>query len=486
MAKVVLGKTPQDLEKEQAKREREMEAELQQTILERQKKIQALHSKQKTNKIIIILVVVLIAGILITFGTYNTFFKKGITLEDVDYEIAVANQTNIFPSEGLDGYIRDNCDALFERYMRIDPKRGKDIASVEVDKNSCSIYKVRKLNATLAQVYYSFDVIVTKKDVQVTDPGLIEQIKRNGLGAVNNQPTTAQQVDVTESTETTAVETTEATEEVTETTDATNESEAGTDTNTEEVEGTEETEATEEIETTEETEATTEATEATSTDATEDTQQPDNSTPITDFDYSVNNQTAAKHYYITSGGQIWESGEVSVVRYNFYVPIQLVYTYTTDEEGNQVPVTAGFALAGEASLYGLQETNQTTFDDENGDGEGGIQTHDVFKFEKDGVEIPLADEETTGSVKIKVEKTLQDLYDKRDTSQDFLNYYKFNTYEATFSVINELLYYTDTNAMGYNVKVSYDVITSQGFTITVESYMYVEKSGNSWVIKKMT
>ena len=87
MAKMVLGKTPQELEAERAKKAREQEAEIQASILERQRKIQALHSKQKSNKIIIILIVFLIAGVLVTFGTYNTFFKQGLTMDEVQSSI---------------------------------------------------------------------------------------------------------------------------------------------------------------------------------------------------------------------------------------------------------------------------------------------------------------------------------------------------------------------------------------------------------------
>ena len=131
MAKVVLGKTPEQLEAERAKKEREQEAEIQASILERQKKIQALHSKQKTNKIIITLGVIAIAGVLITFGTYNTFFKKGLKLDDVNSAIGQARYGDIFPSEGLDGYIRDNCDENFMKYYNDNKaNQGKDIQSV--------------------------------------------------------------------------------------------------------------------------------------------------------------------------------------------------------------------------------------------------------------------------------------------------------------------------------------------------------------------
>ena len=57
MAKIALGKTPQVLEEERLKKEKELNLEIQQSILDRQRKIAQLHSKQKTNKLIIISII---------------------------------------------------------------------------------------------------------------------------------------------------------------------------------------------------------------------------------------------------------------------------------------------------------------------------------------------------------------------------------------------------------------------------------------------
>ena len=50
--KLNLGKTPEQQKAEEAKKQREIEAEIQKSIMERQKKIVALHKKQKSNKIL--------------------------------------------------------------------------------------------------------------------------------------------------------------------------------------------------------------------------------------------------------------------------------------------------------------------------------------------------------------------------------------------------------------------------------------------------
>ena len=76
--KITLGKSPEEQAAEEAKKQRELEAEIQQSIHERQQKIIALHKKQTTNKIIIGVITAIIVIALLIFGTYNTFFKQGL------------------------------------------------------------------------------------------------------------------------------------------------------------------------------------------------------------------------------------------------------------------------------------------------------------------------------------------------------------------------------------------------------------------------
>jgi hypothetical protein len=469
MAKVVLGKTPEQLEAERAKKEREQEAEIQASILERQKKIQALHSKQKTNKIIITLGVIAVAGILITFGTYNTFFKKGLTLDDVNNVVGQAIYCDVFPSDGLDGYIRDNCDELFMKYYNDNKaNQGKDIQSVEVDSDSCYIFKVKKLSPTLAQVYFSVDIVTTKNDVVVTDPTLIEKLKRSGFGA--DLSTSVEQSSGTTTSEpqgevATEVTVTEAPYiETTETTAPTE-----TNANVQPAGDTNEAAAPAEGETTETTGAPA-PTEATPTEATPEETTTESDIPNTSMDYQVSKTGEAKHYYMTENGVIMQSGDVIRERYSFYVPVQLAYQY--DADGVTV-VTTGYAVVDEMNLYSLVETNMTDFSE--------ITVDPVFAFD----EATILDEDTTNMMQTKVNNTLRALYDGTiDTSQDFQNFRQFNNYNATFVEINEFKAYSQPNALGYNVRVSYSIITAQGFKYTLETYMLVEQNGETWVIKE--
>lgn len=446
MAKMVLGKTPQELEAEKAKRAREMEAEIQQQIMERQKKIQALHSKQKSNKIIIFVVIFLIAAILITFGTYNTFFKKGLTMDEVNYSIASATQQSRFPSEGLDNYVRDNCEALFNKYMSLDSKRAKNIAKVEVDKNSCYIFKVRKHDTSTAEVYFSVDVAVTEKDTLVTDPVIIEQLKRNGFGVIPDAEVTPQASNQPQE-PTQTVSENQTTEDVVEN------------------------ETTEENVTEEVTEETIEeVTEEHTTEAVvEEPVEENTDIPTTDIDFAGSQNEEAVHYYMTAGGNIMQSGKTTVTRYSFYLPLEYKIAYDTDGS----PMYGGYYLMSDMNLYSLEEKNQTDFEE--------IVTHDKFKFD----EATLVDDNTLHNIQIRVDKTLDSLYGYKNTEAEYKLYLPFNTYDASYDGIIDMMAYSSPNAMGYNTHVTYKITTSQGFSYTLQTYMLVEPDGNSWVIKKI-
>ena len=126
------------------------------------------------------------------------------------------------------------------------------------------------------------------------------------------------------------------------------------------------------------------------------------------------------------------------------------------------------------SLYSLNDVNQTDFSND-------VEPNDYYKFNKDA----KVDEDTLKAAQIKVDKTLGDLYSKRDTSQDFLNFKTFNTYDATYISLDAFEMYSQDNAMGYNSKVTYTIQTTQGFTYTIDTYLKVEKSGNTYVITKI-
>lgn len=455
MARLVLGKTPEQLRAEEAEKQREIEAQIQEATRQRQAKIEALHKKQKTTKIAVISAVSAVSAILLVFGTYNTFFKKTLTLEDVQPSINASINSLNFPSEGLDNYIRENCETLFMKYMTYDVKNS-NIQSVEVDKNSCYISRVKKLNSTLAQVYFSVDVVVHENDKEVTDPKIIDSLKKSGL--LSNTPQSTQTTETTDSN----VETTDSNiDSTTESTTTTETVESSTDSNPEN-----------------------NAVNSDNSSSNSELSKAETPTGVAnaeDGGYSSNtsdSQISLDQYYLDDKGKIMQKGSISTVRYNFYVPIEFYYVYSggyDEETGKPVGsvVAGGFRPADDMTLFTLEQPDVSTFDE--------IAYNSSLICDEE----TILDEETIRQIQVKVDKTLSDLYEGRDTSQDFYNYRKFNGFSAEYAGITELKSYSQKNAFGMNTHVTYSIKTSQGFIYTLETWMDVEQDGNSWVIKEM-
>lgn len=445
MARLVLGKSPEELRAEEAEKQRELEAQVQQATLERQAKIEAMHKKQKTTKMAIIAISSFIAAALLFFGTYNTFFKKQLTLDDVRPEIYGVVNTINFPAEGLDNYLRENCEALFNKYITIDNKNSF-IKSVDVDKDSCYVKRVVKMNTTLAQVYFAVDVVVSENDVEVTDPEIIRQLKKAGLtGKAQEEEIVTEPI------------TEPITEPVTEpeVTDEPSDEELTTETTTEN---------TSEIDIMDD-----EPNEPLTPDVANKT---DESSGYTEIDSNIGSDNI-EHYYIATNGRIMKTGAVTRQRYTFHIPIELYYKRSS----TGAVVAAGFKPAAEMTLYTLEMIDINGEDDQFGE----IIPNSYFICDED----MKLDQDTTNKIRIKVDKTLSDLYEGKDTSQDFLNYLQFNGYNAKYNGIQSIDAYNQTNVLGYNTHVVYTITTSQGFEYTLDTWLNVEASGNSYVIKGM-
>lgn len=458
MAKLVLGKTPEQVRAEEAEKQRKLEIEIRERQLERQKKIEAMHKKQKTTKIVFIAIVCAISLSLLGFGTYNTFFKPTLSIDDVTPVINESINTFRFPSEGLDNYIHDNCEGLFNKYLVNDDKKvdSNVVDTIIVDKDSCYISRVKKLSGNIAQVYFSVNVTTKSKDIQVTDPLIIDNLKKNGFNINNNQKQTIE----TSNTQTSENDTSEND------TSENSTSESSISETSEEENSKLDTTSEESIESSEQsTENNTEnslisvepiapATESTATSNTDD-----------------------KTYYIDSYGKLMQVGVTTTVRYNFYVPIEFYYVYSgePDEEGNPTGsvVGGGFRPCGDMTLFTLEQPDISDFTD--------ITYNEAFDI---GEEF-LLDDKVTQKIRVKVDNILSDLYLGKDTSQEFYNYRKFNGYNAKYEGIEKIDCYSEKNYLGMNTHVTYKIITSQGFIYTLETWLNVEEDGNSYIIKEM-
>jgi len=461
MPKLILGKTSEEIAAEEALKQREREVAIQQEMLNRQQKVIALHNAQKRNKIIIIAVISVAAISLITFGTYNTFFKKGLQIEQVQAQIA--SNVNYFPEAGLDNFIRDACEPLFFQSVSYDRSAYEWVDVVE---DSVYISRVRPTSNNLAEVYFSVDVTMKPVDVLVTDQAVIDRLYRNGF---------ANEVETTpETTETIPAETTppETTPEETVPAETTPEE-------TQPVENAAYTFGNDEpqlvnlafVNEPETVDPTTDE----GTGETEETTDPLDDTEMGSIDIKNNNVRDEEiEYYVVGNGSIYQRSQPITVRYNFYLPVEFYYNY--DSNGN--PITSGYRAASNLNLYVLNEVHQTDF--------SSIAVNSAYSFE--GIE--EADEQSNTAARIKVDKILGDLYSGRDTSQDFFNYRSFNTYGASYVRLVSFQLYNGYNGMGYNCEVSYSIQMPQGIQYTVHSYMIIEPVGSgqeqTWKITAIT
>lgn len=467
MPKLILGKTSEEIAAEEALKQREREVAIQQEILDRQQKVIALHNAQKRNKIIIVAVASVVAISLLTFGTYNTFFKKGLQMNQVQAQIAT--NVNYFPQAGLDNFIRDACEPLFFQSVSYDRSAYEWVDVVE---DSVYISRVRPASNYLAEVYFSIDVTMKPVDVLVTDQAVIDRLYRNGFA--NEVETTS------EPTETTPVETTppETTPEET-----TPEETAPAETVPAETQPVENAAYTfgnnepqlvnlafvyepEDVDPT--------ATEE-GTGETEETTDPLDDVEMGSVDMKNNNTRDEEiEYYVVGNGSIYQRSQPITVRYNFYLPVEYYYNY----DSNSNPITSGYRAASNLNLYVLDEVHQTDF--------SSIAVNSAYLFEG----IAEADEQSNTAARIKVDKILGDLYSGRDTSQDFFNYRSFNTYGASYVRLVSFQLYDGYNGMGYNCEVSYSIQMPQGLQYTIQAYMTIEPVGSgqeqTWKITAIT
>lgn len=497
--KLNLNKTPEDIEKEKAAKQREIEADIQQRNHERQEKIQALHKVQTRNKIIIITVFVILFISMMTFGIYNIFVKQPMSPEEVQY--IAQNQINYFPTNGVEGYLTKNIENMFNKYGRFDKE---NFSSMKIDTDSLYVSKISTISNTVAIVDFSVDISITEKDREVTNKEEIENLQKQGFKDTRYEQTTEQVTEqqvVPQPTETTEEITENTTEEQTEeeqfesdgswslvdgegnttmtadipkdpgetekeesTQPTVKPSPLNTDNTTEETSTEDVTEKTSDDNTTEEITSENETTEeVTKTPTTEEitTEKTTEEIKIQPETIKQKQQNEIKEYYI-EGGRIYEIGKTTTKKYEFTVTLE----YYKDEEtgGN------GYRLGTELSLKTFNRIDQTDFTK--------ITVNDNFAFDPD----TLLGEDVSNAVQIKVDKTLGDLYSGRDTSQDFFNTYSFNTFDAEYIGIDSFAVYGQANALGFNAYVTYSVKLN-GFTYQINAYLIVEESGSSYIIK---
>jgi hypothetical protein len=98
--------------------------------------------------------------------------------------------------------------------------------------------------------------------------------------------------------------------------------------------------------------------------------------------------------------------------------------------------------------------------------------------------IPKANSDDTAKSKAFVDNFFTFLYSGKDISP----YYQGEALHAgNVEYVNMVDYtlYSAANKNGYNAKATINVTTNSGMTYSTKKYVMIEKSGNSWIIKKV-
>lgn len=445
--KISLNKESEQFAQQEAKLNNEIALEVQRASLESDRRRAKFLMKQKTIKWCLIGGFALLFISYTVFGVKNTFFKKGLTQNDVANQIR--QSVNVFPSEGIEGYLCNNVDDLFNKYVSKNSASFKEKYDyVNVDQNSLYVVRVRRLSNTNVQVFFSVDVATKEKDT-VVDEETKQMLLNSGFG-LQPTPTPTPEPTPTPTPEPTPVPTDDVInpDETTVINDVAPAAKSG--------------QRRDENETVDET----------VDDVTSETEAPSETEPndsIGDMEVVDAKTGEVTEYYINSKGVVMQRGKTSVQNYVFYIPLEFFYIYD-----NGTAVMSGFKPAGDMVLYSLVDIDVVDFEN--------ITPNALWAFDPE----QIVDETSNSAARIKVDKILNDLYSGRDTSQDFFNYRQFNTFGASYNGITFFALYNTPNQMGYNAYVEYSITLPQGFTYQMHNYLVVEQSGSSWIITDLT
>ena len=101
-------------------------------------------------------------------------------------------------------------------------------------------------------------------------------------------------------------------------------------------------------------------------------------------------------------------------------------------------------------------------------------------------ELPAADKSEIESANVFMKNFFTLVYNQKgDYHQLYTGTDNLGDNNATFVDITALELYAETNQAGFNGKITYRLKFAEGVTYTTTSYILLEKSGNTWVLKKI-
>ena len=99
-------------------------------------------------------------------------------------------------------------------------------------------------------------------------------------------------------------------------------------------------------------------------------------------------------------------------------------------------------------------------------------------------ELPVADKSEIESANVFMKNFFTLVYNQKgDYHQLYTGTDNLGDNNATFVDITALELYAETNQAGFNGKITYRLKFAEGVTYTTTSYILLEKSGNTWVLK---
>lgn len=173
MPQINFGTTVAQREEEQAAKMREMEAEIQAHDLRKQNLLSEYQRKTRAAKAIIITVASLLTIALLVFGTYNTFFKKERSDEEIlNLIMNTPLMDNLFPDAGVEGYLKQNINSILEGY--ISPNSNADIEKVSINIDSLYVTNITHRNYQRADVTFSTNITAKEKDTEDLDGNVVK------------------------------------------------------------------------------------------------------------------------------------------------------------------------------------------------------------------------------------------------------------------------------------------------------------------------
>lgn len=113
--------------------------------------IEVKYKQFKRKRILTTTIILMTLLALLVFGTYNTFFKVEKSPQRLAAEVNAVNRTTPFPTDGLEGFIKQYLTEMMEQNVKLD----KDANQFSIEPTDIYITDVIKRSAYIANVYFT-------------------------------------------------------------------------------------------------------------------------------------------------------------------------------------------------------------------------------------------------------------------------------------------------------------------------------------------